>query len=241
MNTALAVETVTAGYGRVPVLNGMTLALGGTRNVGLFGPNGHGKTTLFRLISGLMRAWSGRVRFGDTDITGASPRDIVGLGLIQVAQGSRLFPGLTIAETLRLGTQRSEARAEAAATRDEVLAIFPKLGQRWKQRVSTLSGGERQMVSIGMALMNRPRLLLLDEPTLGLSPKIKEELGDAIERISKAGVRLVVVEQDVEFLLRLTNHLYLINHGTVSAEFSGADRLSHDDIMDLYFGHGSDA
>ena len=241
MTTALTVEAVTAGYGRVPVLNGITLALGGARNVGLFGPNGHGKTTLFRLISGLMRAWSGRVRFGDTDITAASPRDVVGLGLIQVAQGSRLFPGLTIAETMRLGTQRAEARADAAATRDQVLAFLPKLGQRWKQRVSTLSGGERQMVSIGMALMNRPRLLLLDEPTLGLSPKIKEELGDAIERISKAGVRLVVVEQDVEFLLRLTDHLCLINHGTVSAEFSGAERLSRDDIMDLYFGHGSDA
>ncbi len=241
MNRALVVERVTAGYGRVPVLNDITLTLGGTRNVGLFGPNGHGKTTLFRLLSGLMRAWSGRVRFGDADITRASPRDIVGLGLIQVAQGSRLFPELTIAETLRLGTQRAEARTEAAATLDQVLAIFPKLGQRWKQRVSTLSGGERQMVSIGMALMNKPRLLLLDEPTLGLSPKIKEELGHAIERISTADVRLVVVEQDVEFLLQLTDHLCLINHGTVSAEFSGADRLSHDDIMQLYFGHGSEA
>ena len=241
MSTTLTVEAVTAGYGRVPVLNGITLSLGGTRNVGLFGPNGHGKTTLFRLISGLLRAWSGQVRFGDTDITQASPREIVGLGLIQVAQGSRLFPGLTIAETLRLGTQRPEARTEAKATLDQVMAIFPKLGQRWTQRVSTLSGGERQMVSIAMALMNKPRLLLLDEPTLGLSPKIKEELCGAIESISKAGVRLVVVEQDVEFLLQLTDHLYLINHGGVSAEFTGADRLSHDDIMDFYFGHGSEA
>ncbi len=241
MSAAVLVEGVTAGYGRVPVLNNITLALGGARNVGLFGPNGHGKTTLFRLVSGLNRAWSGRVRFGDADITAASPREVVGLGVIHVAQGSRLFPGLTIAETLRLGTCRAEARADAKATLDQVLAIFPKLGERWTQRVSTLSGGERQMVSIGMSLMNKPRLLLLDEPTLGLSPRIKEELCGAVERISRAGVRLVVVEQDVEFLLRLTDHLYLVNHGAVAAEFSGADRLSHDDIMDLYFGHGGEA
>ena len=237
MSVLLSIEEVKTGYGRVPVLNGLSLALTQSGNIGLFGPNGHGKTTLLRCVSGLVRAWSGCIHFGEHDITVLSPRKVVELGLIHVSQGNRLFPDLTIEETMKLGAQRAEARAAADATLAGVLAIFPKIRERWKQRVATLSGGERQMVSIGMALMNKPRLLLLDEPTLGLAPKIKEELCDAIEKISKGGVPLVVVEQDVEFLLNLTTQLFMINHGVVSTEFTSGDSLSQGEIMDMYFGH----
>lgn len=237
MSELLEVEGLKTGYGRVPVLHGISLATTGGRNVGLFGPNGHGKTTLLRTISGLNRAWGGRVRFAGEDITRLAPRRIVERGLIHVSQGNRLFPGLTIAETLRLGAWPARARAAEARNLESALAIFPKLRERWRQQVSTLSGGERQMVSVATALMSDPRLLVLDEPTLGLAPLLKDELCAAIARISEAGVTLVVVEQDVEFLLDLADHLFLINHGEVAAEIRPGETMDHQAIMDMYFGH----
>lgn len=236
MNALLRTEKVEAGYGRIKVLNGISVTLAEAGNIGLFGPNGHGKTTLLRAISGLLPCISGRIFFKGEEITNRKPRHIVDRGLIHVPQGNRLFPDLTIQETLRLGAHRRAARSHEARNLDLVLDIFPKLKERWRQRVSTLSGGERQMVSIGMALMNEPKLLILDEPTLGLAPKIKDELCQAIGLISSKGVPLIVVEQDIEFLLDLTTHLYLINHGEVSAELTSSDRLSNSDIMEMYFG-----
>ena len=232
----LEVAGLEAGYGRAPVLHGLSLAVGGHGNVGLFGPNGHGKTTLLRTLSGLLRPSAGEIRFEGRSLLGARPREIVGRGLIHVPQGNRLFPDLTIAECLALGAYVPRARPYEAANRERVLAIFPKLGERWRQRVRTLSGGERQMVSIGVALMGQPRLLLLDEPTLGLAPKIKDELCSAILDISRGGVPLVVVEQDVEFLLELAQHLYLVNHGVAAAEILPGENLDHGDIMRMYFG-----
>jgi branched-chain amino acid transport system ATP-binding protein len=232
----LEVEALRAGYGRVEVLHELTLGVGAHGNVGLFGPNGHGKTTLLRAISGLLKPAAGKIRFDGEEIAGRTPRDIVGRGVIQVPQGNRLFPDVTIAECLTLGAYSSRARPHEKENREKAVTIFPKLAERWRQRVRTLSGGERQMVSIGMALMSHPRLLILDEPTLGLAPKIKDELCVSIGEISKGGVPLVVVEQDVEFLLELVHHLYLINHGTVAAEIKPGERMNHADIMAMYFG-----
>ncbi len=238
MTLLLEAVGIDAGYGRVPVLHGLSLKIGEHGNVGLFGPNGHGKTTFLRVLSGLIRPTGGDIRFADASLLGRKPREIVARGLIHVPQGNRLFPDLTIAECLALGAYSGHARPYAEASRERVLAIFPKLKERWRQRIRTLSGGERQMVSIGVALMSRPRLLLLDEPTLGLAPKIKDELCTAILDISRSGVPLVVVEQDVEFLLELAQHLYLINHGTAAAEIKPGERLDHRDIMAMYFGSG---
>ena len=232
-------DGLVAGYGRATVLHKIGLAAGTFGNVGLFGPNGHGKTTLLRVISGLLRARDGRVRFAGEDITNRAPRAIVGAGLIHVPQGNRLFPNLTIAECLTLGANPPHARPHEAANRERVLALFPKLGERWRQRVRTLSGGERQMVSIGTALMSHPRLLMVDEPTLGLAPKVKDELCDAVLGISRGGVPLVVVEQDVEFLLELTGHLFLVNHGEVAAEIKPGQGIDHGDIMRMYFGQAA--
>ncbi len=233
----LRVAGLAAGYGRVTVLGGISMEAGRSGNVGLFGPNGHGKTTLLRAVSGLLKPRGGTVRFDGHDITGMSPRAIVDRGLIHVPQGNTLFPDLTIADCLTLGAYAPRARAAEAANRERVLALFPKLGARWRQRVRTLSGGERQMVSIGTALMGDPKLLILDEPTLGLAPKIKDELCKAVFDISRSGVPLIVVEQDVEFLLELTNHLYFINHGQVETEIKPGESLAHSDIMAMYFGH----
>lgn len=156
MTPLLAVEDVTASYGRVKVLRGVSIKLHTSENIGLFGPNGHGKTTLLRAISGLVRCNSGSVRFDGADITNQSPRLIVEQGVIHAPQGNLLFPSLTIAETLQLGAHRKPARSNIELNQTLVIEIFPKLGQRWRQRVSTLSGGERQMVSIAMALINQP-------------------------------------------------------------------------------------
>jgi branched-chain amino acid transport system ATP-binding protein len=192
---------------------------------------------LLRTISGLVRPQSGRVRFANTDITALRPREIVAMGLIHVPQANRLFPDLSIAECLALGAHSPHARPHEGANRDRVVKIFPKLAERWRQRIRTLSGGERQMASIGVALMGQPKLLILDEPTLGLAPKIKDELCASVLEISKGGVPLIVVEQDVEFLLELSQHLYLVNHGQVATEIKPGQTMDHGEIMRMYFGH----
>jgi branched-chain amino acid transport system ATP-binding protein len=233
----LEVAALTAGYGGAVVLRMLTMTAGQFGNVGLFGPNGHGKTTLLRAISGLVQAKSGSIRFAGQEIAGRRPREIVSMGLIHVPQANRLFPNLTIAECLALGAHSAQARPHEGENREKVVKIFPKLGGRWRQRVRTLSGGERQMASIGMALMSHPKLLILDEPTLGLAPKIKDELCASVLDISKGGVPLIVVEQDVEFLLEISQHLYLVNHGQVAAEIKPGETMDYDEIMRMYFGH----
>ncbi|MBZ9725934.1 ABC transporter ATP-binding protein [Mesorhizobium sp. ESP6-5] len=237
MTPILTVESVTAGYGRVTVLHDISLEAGRFGNVGLFGPNGHGKTTLLRTVSGLLRPKNGRIQFDGQDIAGLSARAIVSAGLIHVPQGNRLFPDLSIADCMALGAYSPRARPHEAENREKVIKLFPKLAERWRQRVRTLSGGERQMVSIGTALMSHPRLLILDEPTLGLAPKIKDELCASVLDISRGGVPLIVVEQDIEFLLELTQQLYLVNHGAVATEIKPGESLDHGEIMSMYFGH----
>jgi len=237
VNPILTVEGVTAGYGRVTVLHDISLEAGHFGNVGLFGPNGHGKTTLLRAISGLLQPKSGRILFDGQDIAGRSARAIVGTGLIHVPQGNRLFPDLSIADCMALGAYSPRARPHEAENREKVVKLFPKLAERWRQRVRTLSGGERQMVSIGTALLSHTRLLILDEPTLGLAPKIKDELCASVMDISRGGVPLIVVEQDIEFLLELTQQLYLVNHGAVATEIKPGESLDHGEIMSMYFGN----
>ncbi|MDQ7246141.1 ABC transporter ATP-binding protein [Dongia sedimenti] len=235
MSDLLEVEALESGYGRIGILHGISLATGG-HNVGLFGPNGHGKTTLLRTISGVIRATRGKIRFAGEDVTAWPARRIVELGLLHVPQGSRLFPDLTIRETLRLGAWPRRARPREARNLERAVAIFPRLKERWNQPVKTLSGGERQMVAISVALMGDPKLLILDEPTLGLAPRLKDELCAAIRQVSDEGVRLVVVEQDVEFLLDLADHLYLVNHGEIAAEIRPGESMNHQAIMEMYFG-----
>nr|WP_306283107.1 ATP-binding cassette domain-containing protein [Mesorhizobium sp. LMG17149] len=218
-------------------MHDISLEAGRFGNVGLFGPNGHGKTTLLRAVSGLLQPKSGRILFDGQDIAGRSARAIVGAGLIHVPQGNRLFPDLSIADCMALGAYSPRARPHEAENREKVIKLFPKLSERWRQRVRTLSGGERQMVSIGTALMSHPRLLILDEPTLGLAPKIKDELCTSVMDISRGGVPLIVVEQDIEFLLELTQQLYLVNHGAVATEIKPGESLDHGEIMSMYFGH----
>lgn len=232
----LEVRDLHSGYGRTPVLHGISIELGRHRRIGLIGPNGHGKTTLLRAISGLIRPWGGDILLGGRSIAADDPARIVGAGLVHVPQGNSLFPYMTVRENLMLGAYAPRARAGRRQTYEQVLELFPKLGERRNQECRTLSGGERQMVSIGAALMAQPQILMLDEPTLGLSPKLKGELCDAIDEISRRGVPIVVVEQDIEFMLRLTDYFYLVHQGRVSAEFRSDETVDNAEIMELYLG-----
>jgi branched-chain amino acid transport system ATP-binding protein len=237
MPRLLDVEGVEAGYGAFKVLRGVSLHVDHGENVGLFGPNGHGKTTLFETLSGLIRPTAGRITFDGVDITARPPADIVERGLIHVAQGNLLFGQMTVAETLALGAFARRARPARARNLAFVLDLFPRLAERSNQLCRTLSGGERQMLNIGVGLMADPRLLILDEPTLGLSPKLKESLAHSIRKVADSGVPLLVVEQDVDFLLLLASRLYLVNHGEIAKVVNVADGgLGHEEIMEEYFG-----
>lgn len=235
MTQVLNVEGIEAAYGNVTVLRGIDLHVAQGESVGLFGPNGHGKTTLLRVISGLMKPTAGKVTFEGVDITGLRPPAIVSMGLVQSQQGNTLFGDMGVAETLEMAAFSRPARARAKQSLAQVYDLFPRLAERGPQKAKTLSGGERQMLSIGAALMCAPCLLLLDEPTLGLSPKLKEELAIALKEIS-ASVPVVVVEQDVELLLSLSDRLYLIEHGEVAREIGQDNAPDHQEIMEMYFG-----
>lgn len=239
MTALLEVAAVRAGYGAISVLDGLSLRVEEGESIGLFGPNGHGKSTLLRTISGLVRATEGRIRFDGVEITDRRPADIVAAGLVHSPQGNTLFGDMGVAETLELAAFTPRARVERDRRLRDVYGLFPRLAERRRQPARTLSGGERQMLSIGCAMMCAPRLLMLDEPTLGLSPRLKEELAEAIAAIAASGIPLVVVEQDVEFLLQLAGRLYMIEHGEVAREIDCANTPDHAEIMQLYFGGGS--
>ncbi len=236
MDHLLNIVDVTAGYGSITILRGISLHLDPGECIGLFGPNGHGKSTLLHTISGLIRSTSGTISFDGTDITGAKPPQIVNSGLIQSPQGNTLFGDMQVFETLELAAFSRRARKDRETNIQKVIELFPRLGERNTQKAKTLSGGERQMLSIGCALMCAPRLLMLDEPTLGLSPRLKEELAVAVGKIAESGIPLVIVEQDVEFLMSLADRLYLVEHGEIVREIDRANAPGHDEVMRLYFG-----
>lgn len=236
MSAALAIDGLNAGYDDFDVLEGISLEVGAAERVGLFGPNGHGKTTLLNAISATLPRRSGKVRFFGEAIERAEPQEIVARGLIHVPQANVLFPDMEIMETLELAAWTPRARAARAENLERVLGLFPRLAERRSQQAKTLSGGERQMLSIGVGLMGAPRMLMLDEPTLGLSPKLKDELADAIGAIAQGGTPLLLVEQDIAFVLALVDRMYLVDHGRIARVIDRGGSVDHREIMEMYFG-----
>ncbi len=240
MSALLEVEDAVGGCGETIVLHGLSLSLDEGESVGLVGPNGHGKTTLLSHLSGLLRLRSGSARFAGRDITRASSAAIVDAGLIQVPQGGTAFPDCTVAENLELGAYARHARAGRRTNLERVYALFPRLAERRTQLARTLSGGERQMLAIGVGLMSVPRLLVLDEPTLGLAPSIKGELSRGIAGIREEGTSLLLIDGDLSFVLGLTDRWLGVESGRVVLSGSSRSETAAEEVVHLMFG-GNDA
>ncbi|KAF5292403.1 hypothetical protein FQR65_LT20295 [Abscondita terminalis] len=215
----------------VAVVNSASLSVTGGTSVAVFGPNGHGKTTLLRAITGLGTVSSGTVRFRGENITGMPAHQIAKTGLVHVPQGSMLFPKLSVTENLMLGGRSARARGNRDAVLVRVQELFPKLGERRNQLVGTLSGGERQMVAIGMGLMASPELLILDEPSLGLAPKVRHEIAETLRQIRSTGLTLLITDGDIDFLFNLSDEWKFFEEGRITASGSAANRPSHEEIM----------
>lgn len=231
----LEVQGLSSGYGPVEVLRGVDLAVAEGEIVALLGSNGAGKSTFNQTVSGLLRARAGTIRFAGQDTTHAHYRDIVGAGLIHVPEGRRVFPNLSVLENLELGSF-TRARANRAANLERVFATFPRLKERTKQLAGTMSGGEQQMLAIGRGLMGEPRLLILDEPSLGLSPLLVEELFTLIARLHAQGLAILLVEQNVAQSLDIAQRAYVMENGAVQFSGSSTELLATDRLRQAYLG-----
>jgi branched-chain amino acid transport system ATP-binding protein len=231
----LAIRGLRAGYGTTEVLRGVDLTVDQGEIVAVLGSNGAGKSTLNRTISGVMRAWNGTIHFQDRAIEHERPSVIVAHGLIHVPEGRRIFPNMTVRENLDLGAYR-RARARRKTNRSRVFSIFPRLAERQRQRAGTLSGGEQQMLAIGRGLMAEPRLLILDEPSLGLSPLLVEELFTLIKTINAEGIALLLVEQNVVQSLEVAQRAYILDNGMFVLQGSAADIGNDANLKRAYLG-----
>jgi len=236
----LAVDTVDAGYGALQVLWGVTLRVEAGEIVSLIGSNGAGKTTVIKAILGLVplrrRPGGGAIRFKHERIDGLAPEQVVRRGIAVVPEGARVFPEMTVLDNLRMGALVERARAGEAQSLDEVYAMFPRLAERRRQLARTLSGGERQMLAIGRALMSRPELLLLDEPSLGLQPSLVKAIIEAIREINQRGLTVLLVEQNVHFSLPISHRAYVLEQGRVVLEDAGPALLESPHVRLSYLG-----
>ena len=230
----LEIAGLSAGYGKIGVLNGIDLTIGAGEVVALLGPNGAGKTTLLRAVSGLL-PWTGQMRFGGRDLAGSTPRDAVRAGLVHVVEGHRVFTQLTVFDNLLLASYGMR-RSDRTGRVDEALACFPEIAAKRDDRAGTLSGGQQQMLAVAQGLVRRPRLLMLDEPSAGLSPVLVDRVLAAAARLRESGTAILLVEQLIEKALALADRVYALARGTIvlhakTDEPDLVNRLEH-----AYFG-----
>ena len=232
----LDVKGLRAGYGDVPVLRGVDLAIQAGSITALIGANGAGKTTLLRAISGIIPAEAGSIRYDGQDILGKPPQDIVRAGLVQVPEGRRLFPDMSVFENLLIGSSSPSARPRRDENLKMVFELFPKVRERGGQRAGTLSGGEQQMVAIARALMASPRLLLLDETSLGLAPIVVDEIFVAVRRLAAQGMTILVVEQNTALALEVADHGYVLEQGHFAMEGPASGLMADPRVKQAYLG-----
>jgi branched-chain amino acid transport system ATP-binding protein len=231
----LEVTGLKAGYGLVPVLRGIDLHVAPGEVIAVLGANGAGKSTLNKILSGLLPPWEGIVRFDGIEITGADASQVVAAGLIHVPEGRRIFPNMNVRENLELGSYR-RGRRNRAPNLERVFGIFPRLKERARQLAGTLSGGEQQMLAIGRGLMGEPKLLILDEPSLGLSPLLVEEMFGLVERIREEGPGILLVEQNVVQSLNVASRGYLLENGSVAMQGTADLLLNDPQLKKSYLG-----
>ena len=227
----LRVEGIEVGYGDLTAVRDVSFEVGDREAVALVGSNGAGKTTTLRAVSGLLALRRGRIWFGDERIDGLASSRVVARGIAHVPEGRQLFPTMSVRENLELGAGTSSARQL-----DWVLALFPRLRERTAQLAGTLSGGEQQMCAIGRGLMARPRLLMLDEPSLGLAPVVVRIIFETLDRINREGTALLLVEQNVPRALALSRRAYVLENGTVALTGPSADLLGNPHVKQAYLG-----
>ena len=233
----LALSDVDLFYGDAQALDRVSLEVAAGEIVAIIGANGAGKSSLIRAIFGMERAQRGRIRFEDRDILGAPPHVICNLGIGQVAEGRQIFPAMTVRENLEMGAVVPRARAGAAAAMAHVFALWPRLAERHRQLAGTLSGGEQQMLAIGRCLMGAPRLMMLDEPSLGLAPVVVEDVFRVVRELNERdGLTIVLVEQNVAQSLALAHRGYVLENGRIVMSGSGADLLADDRVRKAYVG-----
>lgn len=236
MTSMLEVDRIHAGYGDVSVLRDVSLTVGEGEIVSIVGANGAGKTTLLRTIMGTLPTQSGSIRFLGERLTGLAPHQIARRGLAQVMEGRRLFPHMTVEENLLIGGDILRDPAQSRRNLTRVLEMFPRLGERRRQLARSFSGGEQQMLAIARALMTSPKLLLLDEPSIGLAPVIVREIFALFPRINAEGVTILLVEQDVRRSLSLSSRGYVIERGQVVLQGEAAQLLNNEELKRAYLG-----
>ena len=232
----LELETVDAFYGRIQALRGVSITVDKGEVVALIGSNGAGKTTTLRTISGLMHPHAGTIRFDGRDITRTGPSKIVGLGICQSPEGRRLFPRMTVADNLLMGAYTRNDRPGIAADIDRVFELFPRLQERRTQIAGTLSGGEQQMLAMGRALMARPKLLMLDEPSLGLAPILVETIFTIVREINSQGTTVLLVEQNANKALEAAHRAYVLETGVIVQTGTGKELLASEEVQKAYLG-----
>ena len=233
----LSVKDLCVSYGAISALGGVSFDIAAGRIVTLIGANGAGKTTTLRTISGLLRAKSGGISFNGEDITKLPPHQIVARGLCHVPEGRMIFSNLTVDENLAMGAYLKTDKAKIAANRDYVFGIFPRLKERLTQAAGTLSGGEQQMLAIGRALMGEPKLLMLDEPSLGIAPKLISTIFEKIVEINKAqGITILLVEQNANLALEISHDAYVLETGHVVMQGPSAELRSNPELKAAYLG-----
>lgn len=231
----LTLTDLTAGYGALQILQGVTMNVDSGEIVALLGANGAGKTTTLRVISGLVAARGGSISFDGQDITTMRSDRRVAMGLVQVAEGRELFGTLTVEENLAMGAWTAD-KSERRAALDQVFELFPILDERKSQNAETMSGGQQQMLAIGRGLMARPKLLMLDEPSIGLAPKLVSQVLDAVKKIRDSGVTVLIVEQNAAATLAISDRAYVIENGEIAFEGKGVHLLDDERVRQAYLG-----
>jgi len=232
----LELHGVSAAYGSVPALSDVSITIGAGEAVGLLGANGAGKSTTLRAISGLVRLTTGAITFDGADLATRPPHRIPELGIAHVPEGRQVFPEMTVQENLEIGAYVPKAKAERVRTMELVYGIFPRLADRRKQLAGTMSGGEQQMLAVGRGLMLKPRLLMLDEPSLGLAPVMTDVTFEKIGEIHKMGTAILLVEQNVSRALALVQRAYVLESGRVTLQGTSAELAGNREVQAAYLG-----